>query len=217
MQAAGGYKETSTRRMSSAPIVFPPTRWSLVGRAPAGDVGLLIERYADCLARYLRLRFPELAPSDADDLHQEVLLHLLEHPELVAAASPREGGRFRYFLATLALNQARNVLRSRRRLQVRQQVLDEQAFAEQIPAAEPEVDQAWQEAVLAAAWGDLRGWEASGELESGLSDLLIQHLSGTPMRQLAAARGLSLATCQRRLARARTRLQQAISARSADT
>ena len=202
--------------MNSAPIAFPPTRWSLVGRVPSGDAGVLIERYADCLARYLRLRFPELAPSDADDLHQEVLLFLLEHPELVAAASPREGGRFRYFLATLALNQARNVLRSRRRVQVRQQVLDEQALAAQTSAAEPEVDQAWQEAVLVAAWGDLRGWEASGELEAGLPDLLAQHLAGTPLRELAAAHGLSLATCQRRLARARTRLQQAISVRSSE-
>ena len=174
-------------------------------------MGLLIERYADCLARYLRLRFPELAPSDADDLHQEVLVHLLEHPELVAAASPRAGGRFRYFLATLALNQARNVLRRRRRLQVRQQTLDEHTAA-----AEPEVDQAWREAVLVAAWGDLRGWAASGELEPELPDLLAQHLAGTPLRELAAAHGLSLATCQRRLARARTRLQQAITVRSAE-
>jgi RNA polymerase sigma factor (sigma-70 family) len=203
--------------MTPVPIAFPPTRWSLVGRAPNGDVGLLIERYADCLARYLRLRFPELAPSDADDLHQEVLLHLLEHPELVAAASPRAGGRFRYFLATLALNQARNVLRSRRRLQLRQHVLDERVLNEQTSAAEPEVDQAWQEAVLAAAWGDLRGWAASGELEPGLPDLLAQHLAGTPLRELATAHDLSLATCQRRLARARTRLQQAITVRSTDT
>lgn len=196
--------------MSSA-IPFPPTRWSLVGNAPAGDAGALVERYADALARYLRRRFPDLPAADFDDLVQEVLMHLLQRPELLAGASPREGGRFRYLLATVALNLARNVVRGRRR-----QAAREQALPEGQPVAEEDVERAWRESALAAAWADLRGWAAAGEIEPQIPGLLEEHLaSGVPVRELADRHGLSLATCQRRLAKGRTWLRKAFDTRSA--
>lgn len=195
--------------MSSA-IPFPPTRWSLVGNAPTGDAGALVERYADAIARYLRLRFPELPAVDFDDLVQEVLMHLLQRPELLAEASPRNGGRFRYFLATVALNQARNVVRSRRRAAARERPMPEDHPA----AVEAEVDRAWSAAALAAAWADLRGWASSGDIEAEIPSLLDEHMTtGAPLRELADRHGLSLATCQRRLAKGRTWLRRAIEAR----
>ena len=200
-------------------IPFPPTRWSLVGRAGSGDAtNELVERYADCLTRYLHLRFSSENSHELADVVQEVLVHLLEHPELLAGASPRAGGRFRYFLATIALNQARNVLRSRWRQQHREQPHDDSHASSEVAdplVADPRaVDQAWQAAVLAAAWADLRGWASDGTLEPEIPTLLAAHLvEGTPLRALAQQHQLSLATCQRRIAKGRTALQRAIGER----
>ncbi len=198
----------------SSTIPFPPTRWSLIGRVPTdhSDAAVVIERYADCLHRYLRCRFPQLALADFDDLVQDVLVKLLEHPELLAGASPSEGGRFRYYLATVALNQARNALRLRQRAQQRERMLGDDQLT--LTAAVPEVDAAWRASLLVQAWADLRGWAASGELEADIPGLLEEHLvNGTQMRELAEQHGLSLATCQRRIAKGRTWLQRALASR----
>lgn len=199
--------------MASA-IPFPPTRWSLIGRAGTGiGASELVEGYVDCLTRYLHLRFPRENPTERDDVVQEVLMHLIEHPELLAHASPREGGKFRYLLATVALNQARNVFRSRWRQQHREQPHDDERVSSE--TADPQaVDEAWQAAVLAAAWADLRGWASDGTLESEIPALLTAHLvDGLPLRDVAEAHHLSLATCQRRIAKGRTWLQKAITER----
>ncbi len=196
-------------------IPFPPTRWSLVGRASTdhGDAAQVVERYADCLQRYLRIRFPSLAQADFEDLVQDVLLHLLERPGLLTGASPSEHGRFRYYLATVALNQARNAWRSRCRERHHEQLLGD-AQEGLLDASLHEVDASWRESLLAQAWSDLRGWAASGELESEIPQLLEEHLLGeVPLRDLAERHGLSLATCQRRIAKGRTWLQRAIATR----
>jgi len=197
-------------------IPFPPTRWSLIGRADTSTgISELIERYADCLARYMHLRFPRENHTERDDVIQEVLVHLLEHPELLANATPRDGGKFRYFLATVALNQARNAFRSRWRQQHREQSHDESRLALAQETADPQaVDQAWQAAVLAAAWADVRGWATDGTLEPEIPALLTAHLvDGMPLREIAETHRLSLATCQRRIAKGRTWLQKAITER----
>lgn len=202
--------------MTSA-IPFPPTRWSLIGRVPAGagDAAVVIERYADCLHRYLRARFHYLAPADCDDLVQDVLLRLLEHPNLFSGASPREGGKFRYFLATVALNQARNLVRTQQRTHHREHPLHADHVAE-ISAEDPEVDHAWQQSVLALAWADLRGWATTGELEPEIPQLLEEHLvAEISLRELAKRHDIPLATCQRRIAKGRTWLQRAILSRGA--
>ena len=141
-------------------------------------------------------------------------MHLLARPELLASASPRDGGRFRYFLATVALNQARNVLRNQRR-----SVARERPMPDDHPAiVEAEVDRAWSSSALAAAWADLRGWAATGDIEAGIPPLLEEHLTtGTPLRELAERHGLSLATCQRRLAKGRTWLRRALDARTPES
>jgi RNA polymerase sigma factor (sigma-70 family) len=190
-------------------LVFPQTRWSLVGKVAGGGAGPLIERYATGIAAYLKLKFPDLPGPDLDDVTQEVLLHLLSHPDLLTGAKASDHGRFRYYLATVAFNQARNVVRSLRRSAAHQAHLDHE------PTFVPtEVDQAWESAALTAAWQDLRGWVASGEIEAEAVDLLERHLGeGIPLRDLAHASGLSLATCQRRVAKARTWLQEAVQIR----
>ncbi len=205
-------------------VPFPPTRWSLIDRirGGAGDgagdgqiqgLGELVGRYADCLARYLRIRFAHEDRTDLDDVIQEVLVSLLEQPELLSQARPREGGRFRYFIATVALNQARNAFRRRWRERGREvpSLTDQGTEIASETAESTQVDHAWTAAVLAAAWTDLRGWASQGDIESDIPTLLEGHLvQGVTLRELAEQHHLSLATCQRRIAKGRTWLQRAI-------
>ncbi len=199
-------------------IGFPETRWSLIGRLalqPA-EATVVMSLYADSIARYLRLKLP--TESDLEDVIQEVLLHLFEHPELMATAQPGVGSRFRYLLMTLAWNEARNRLRERWRRQSREKPqaadmvedLAEGAAAAPSPDT-PFMDRAWAESLLAQAWADVRGWATDGTLEAEIPELLHEHLvRGRNLRDLAADLDLPLATCHRRLARGRTYLQKAI-------
>jgi DNA-directed RNA polymerase specialized sigma24 family protein len=195
-------------------IGFPDTRWSLIGRLalePA-EAAVVMGLYADSIARYLRLKLP--GEGDLEDVIQEVLLHLFEHPELMAAAQPGDGSRFRYLLMTLAWNEARNRLRERWRRQSREkpapEAVEDHTGAPQ-PAETPFMDRAWAESLLAQAWADVRGWATDGTLEPEIPNLLHEHLvRGRNLRDLAAELELPLATCHRRLARGRTYLQKAI-------
>lgn len=75
--------------------LFPATRWSLVGRSvdAAPDRGLLLDHYADAIARYLAHRFPELRRrGEVDDLVQEVLLALMRNDAVLRRADPAHGG-----------------------------------------------------------------------------------------------------------------------------
>jgi DNA-directed RNA polymerase specialized sigma24 family protein len=202
-------------------IGFPDTRWSLIGRLALqpDQAAVVMDLYADSIGRYLKLKFP--GEADLDDIVQEVLLHLFEHPELMATAEPGAGSRFRYLLMTLAWNAARNRLRERWRRQQHERPgiggsdePDEPVSAEravETPAETPAMDRAWAESLLAQAWTDVRGWADDGTLESQIPVLLEEHLvHGRNLRDLAASLNLPLATCHRRLARGRTFLQKAI-------
>jgi DNA-directed RNA polymerase specialized sigma24 family protein len=200
------------------PADFPDTRWSLVARAE-GDAAPLLALYAEPVARYLAMKFPDAARDGRlDDLVQDVLAWMTEHPEVLARARPDAavagGSRFRWFVMTLAFNAARNALRRLGR------VATDEAAAEALaaPAVEPqaaaEMDRAWAAALLAAAWRDLAGWAASGVCEADVPNLLRGHLlDGQGVRELAEANRLSLGTCHRRLARGRALLRQAITDR----
>ncbi|MBA2482362.1 MAG: hypothetical protein H0V44_17000 [Planctomycetes bacterium] len=197
-------------------IGFPETRWSLIGRLslrPA-EAAVVMDQYADSISRYLRLKLPN--ESDLEDVIQEVLLHLFEHPELMAAAEPGVGSRFRYLLMTLAWNEARNRLRERWRRQHREKpVLPDDGAQPAAPAPESSetmaMDRAWAESLLAQSWADVRAWASDGTLEAEIPELLEGHLvRGRNLRDLAAELKLPLATCHRRLARGRTWLQKAI-------
>ncbi len=199
-------------------VGFPDTRWSVIGRLAQqpGEAGVLIDLYADPIARYLRLKFPgESSSGDFDDVIQEVLIHLFERPDLMAEAKPGAGSRFRYLLMTLAWNAARNAVRERRRRQHRELSTDADLVEDQ-NAAPATVDtdrmeRAWAEALLAAAWLDVRRWAGDGTLEADVPRLLEEHLvHGRDLRSLALELGLPLTTCHRRLAKGRTFLQKAI-------
>lgn len=211
---------------------FPETRWSLIGRLAEqpDQVAVVVELYADPIARYLRAKFPgEHGSTRLDDVVQEVLVYLMEHPGLIARARPGEtpaGGasKFRYFIMTLAFNAARNAWR--RQLHGKEMnaamgddgettVAEALAVAEQ-PADEQvqAMDRAWAESLLAAAWRDLRAWASDGTLEPEIPRILEMNLvEGRNLRDVAEHMKLPLATCHRRLARGRTYLQKAITDR----
>ncbi len=206
-------------------LSFPATRWSLIGRLGETPeaTAILLELYFDSIARYVRMRFPDEARTgDLDDVVQEVAIHVMERPDLLAGARPGLGSRFRHLLMTVALNAARNALRTRRRrrgkdVQVAEveDISDSASIAGHVDASSPQVDaamdRAWAESVLEQAWNDLRAWADQGLLEAECIPILEQSLlTGASVRDLAPAMGLSPATCQRRLARGRTFLQRAI-------
>jgi RNA polymerase sigma factor (sigma-70 family) len=211
-------------------IYFPETRWSLIGRLAdrPENAALLVELYVDSVARYLRLRLgSEVELADLDDLIQDVLTHLLEHPEIMAKAKPGVGSRFRYFLMTLAYNAVRNPLRRQRHIRSTElttghidesMLISEDAIASAAAASDQPtiemtktMDRAWAESVLAQAWNDVRLWSSNGTLEPEVYVVLEESLlAGRGIRDIAASHGMSRATCQRRLARGRNYLQRAI-------
>ncbi|MBA3847161.1 MAG: sigma-70 family RNA polymerase sigma factor [Planctomycetes bacterium] len=193
-------------------IRFPDTRWSLIRRIGdrPEDAAIVVDLYCDGIVRYLHLRLGgQAGPADIDDIAQEVLLHLLEHPQVLAEARPGAGSRFRYFLMTVAFNAARNEIRSRRRDAAHAEPLPDEAAHTVTAAESPEpefirvMDRAWAQSVLTSAWKDLRALAAEGGLEpEALAVLEDSLLRGQGLRAIAEARRLSLPTCQRRFARA---------------
>jgi hypothetical protein len=70
------------------PAGFPDTRWSPVARAD-GDAAPLLALYARPVARYLAVKFPDAARDGRlDDVVQDVLAWMTEHPEVLAQARP---------------------------------------------------------------------------------------------------------------------------------
>lgn len=210
---------------------FPDTRWSLIGRLAdhPDQVGVVVELYTDAIGRYLRAKFvSESLGGRIDDVIQEVLIYLLEHPDLIARAAPginRDGSasKFRYFLMTLAFNAARNAMRRHTRShEMNAAIGDEgETLAEALAIAQSptpdhirEMDRAWAESMLAAAWRDLAAWAKDGTLEPEIPRILEANLiEGRNLRDVCAEMDIPLATCHRRLARGRTYLQKAIADR----
>lgn len=187
---------------------FPDTRWSLIGRLGAGDdARLLVATYADAVGRYLRARLSGYDAGVVDDVVQEVLAQLLDHPEVLAQARPGPGSRFRHYLMQVAWNAARNALRRWQRGSG-QPLPSTEAIA---AAGDATADHAWAASVLAQAWDELRARRDAGTVEDDVVAVTEAHLiDGRALRDLVAAGLGSLATCSRRLALGRTLLQQTI-------
>jgi RNA polymerase sigma factor (sigma-70 family) len=156
----------------------------------------------------LALKFPDAQhQGQLDDIVQEVLTDILSKPTVLTRAHQQHGGHFRYYLMRVAYNAGRN---ARRRLRTRQTqpLVDDQA---QAADDDPDIDRAWATSILEQAWQDLHGWAEQGLLSDEAMLIAQRHLGGgEPLRQIADDLTLSLTTCHRRLAQARTLLQQAV-------
>jgi RNA polymerase sigma factor (sigma-70 family) len=211
---------------------FPETRWSLIGRLAEqpDQVAVVLELYADPIARYLRGKFvSDSAAARVDDVVQEVLVYLMEHPDLLARAHPGEiaegqASRFRYFIMTLAYNAARNAMRRQqhnREMNANMGDDGETTVAEALAVArkptddlQQAMDRAWAESLLTLAWRDLAAWAGDGTLEPEVVIIVKANLvEGRNLRDISAELKIPLATCHRRLARGRTYLQKAIADR----
>ena len=190
------------------PASFPTTRWSLLARSDGSPVSDVVELYADAIAAYLRHKLAQRLPaSDLDDVVQDVLIHLLEHPDLLNQAKPGDGSRFRHYLMTLAWNEARNAARRRRPTGV--PLPDEPTGATPI-----ESDRAWARSVIDQAWREVAAWCDDGTAPPETIAVLRQAFGdGAPLRDVAVTLGISLATASRRLALGRTLLQKSIADR----
>jgi DNA-directed RNA polymerase specialized sigma24 family protein len=179
-------------------LPFPDTRWSLVASVGNGSLpaGRLVGLYADAVARYLRVRFPDQPGYAVDDAVQEVLVWLLEHPDVLARAAPGPGSRFRHWLMAVCQRAARNAFR--RHVQGGPAIDPEIAAPEQ--PVDAGMDRAWAESVLQGAWRDLDGLVRSGVLDPQCLAAVEDHLvRGMTIRAIATARGLGLGTAHRRL------------------
>jgi RNA polymerase sigma factor (sigma-70 family) len=189
---------------------FPDTRWSLIRRLAASDGAgiLLVDAYADAVARYLHARCAAHGIDRANDIVQEVMVHLLERPDVLARATPGPGSRFRHFLMSVAWNEARNALR-RTRPTTAEAIRESDATDD--AAIDRGMERAWAASVLEQAWQELRARRDAGDVDAEVVRISEQHLiAGTTLRDIAGSGVASLATCSRRLAQGRTLLQQAI-------
>jgi RNA polymerase sigma factor (sigma-70 family) len=185
---------------------------------------VLIGLYADAVGTYLARKLAGEKPERIEDTVQEVLLDLLGKPEVLARARPGSGSRFRYYLMNLAWYSALNVLRhARRRDHVSLDAVtddEDHALAERLtgdvpaPDQQQAMDRAWAVSVVQQALDELKRWTRDGTLEpEAFAVLQAQFIEGKGLREIGAELGLSAATCSRRLAKARTLLQQAIADR----
>jgi RNA polymerase sigma factor (sigma-70 family) len=179
---------------------FPATRWSLIGAPDA--TGTLLALYAEPIARYLAMKLPEaVRDRRIDDVVQETLTWLAEHPEVLARAKPGAGSRFRWYVMTVAFNQARNALR-----RLRPEAGAEAPEAEIPPEEGTAMDRAWAASVITDAWRDLAGWT-----DAATCAATRLHLSeGLGVREIAQRLDLSLGACHRRIASGRGLLRKAI-------
>lgn len=197
---------------------FPATRWSLVARCgdDGGAATALVERYADAVHRYLGGKLPDLDPALLDDLVQEVLLALLQRPEILARARAGGDSRFRYLLMRVAWNAARNALRRLRNRQPR--IVDPadldaalSGVRDEDPVEDRDMDRAWALSLIDRGWRELRAWTEEGLLPTECLPVLDRHLvQGQGLRQIAAELDLALATCQRRLSAGREALARSL-------
>ncbi len=196
--------------------VFPATRWSLIARLTEQPEAVreVVEIYADAVARYLVMKFPrEHGAGRLDDVVQEVLLALIEKPEVLARARRGDGSRFRYLLMRVAHNAARNAVRrlADRHLVVSQTVAEWADDAETLATPDPGMDQAWARSLIDIAWDELRAWVREGVVPADCLIVAETHLlHGAHLRDIAADQGIGLGTCHRRLARARHLLRRSI-------
>ena len=202
-------------------IDFPATRWSMVARLEGGpqEAAPLLALYADAIGAYLRAKLADERPDRIEDVVQEVLLGLLHRPEAMARAAPGAGSRFRHWLMHIAWQAALNHLRHLRRRDL--PALDPSIDAGQPPADDAvpveqqgAMDRAWALSVLRQAMEDARTDASAGRLDPEALRVLTAHLiDGRALRDIAAATGLSLATCSRRLAEGRRHLQRSMADR----
>lgn len=180
--------------------------------------------YADAIGAYLSRKLVGEKKDRIDDTIQEVLLDLLGKPDVLAKAQPGSGSRFRYYLMNLAWFSARNSVRYARRRDHASldgtSNEDDHGQIEQLAGDAPAPDQqramdkAWAVSVVQQAFEELRRWAQNGSLEPEAFAVLQAHfIEGKGLREIGAGMKLSAATCSRRLARARTVLQQAIADR----
>ena len=207
-------------------LTFPATRWSLIARLPEQPqhVAVLIGLYTDAIGAYLARKLSDEKPERIEDVVQEVLLDLLGKPEVLAKAQPGSGSRFRYYLMNLAWFSALNYLRhARRRDHASLDALAEAADQARVergvgdlpaPDQQQAMDRAWAISVVQQALEELKRWTQDGTLEpQAFAVLQANFIAGKGLREIGEALHISAATCSRRLAKARTLLQQAIADR----
>lgn len=209
-------------------MYFPTTQWTLLARASlnaetAGRQALeeLCRRYWSPLHQFIRAR--GYTETEAQDLTQEFLLHLLEHSTLQKAERSR--GKFRSFLLGalvrfLADEYDRRNAQKRGQGAVHLSVEDEAADLAALPEPVTLFDREWALVILENA---LRGvqeeFEAGGSVArfAVLRHFLPGSLEVPTYEQAAAQLGLSLPALKSELHRLRKRFKELVRQEVAST
>jgi len=213
---------------------FPPTRWSLVGRAGADQTRVASEAL-ETLCRaywyplYAFLRRSGYSPEDSQDWAQSFFEYLLEH-RLVGKAR-QEKGRFRSFLlATLKhfISSEQRRLSAQKRGGGRILISLDAKTSEDRYACEPAdlhtpetlFELSWARTVLARAAASLKKEHAAaGKLEifARLEPYLQSGREGPSYAETAAALGKTEDAIKSGVQRLRQRFQQLLRAQIAET
>lgn len=213
---------------------FPPTRWSLVGRAGADQTRVASEAL-ETLCRaywyplYAFLRRSGYSPADAQDWAQSFFEYLLEN-RIVGKARP-EKGRFRSFLlATMKhfISSEQRRLGAQKRGGGRVLISLDEAASEQRYACEPAdahtpetiYELSWARTVLARAAASLQQEHAAaGKLAvfTRLQPYLQSGREGPSYAETAAALGKTEDAIKSGVQRLRQRFQQLLRAQIAET
>ena len=213
---------------------FPPTRWSLVGRA--GDEHTRVASEAlETLCRaywyplYAFLRRSGYSPHDAQDWAQSFFEYLLENR--VVGKARQEKGRFRSFLlATLKhfISSEQRRLSAQKRGGGRVLISLDEAASEERYACEPAdlhtpetlFELSWARTVLARAAASLENEHAAAgkrEVFARLQPYLQSGREGPSYAETAAALGKSEDAIKSGVQRLRQRFQQLLRAQIAET
>jgi RNA polymerase sigma factor (sigma-70 family) len=169
-------------------MYFPTTRWTLLAKAtlsdePTGRAALddLCRRYWKPLSAYIRMR--GYGATEAEDLTQEFIMHVMQHATLTRV--DRERGKFRTFLLG-SLNHFLNDMRDKRRAAKRGGTAEHEPLSETGATANASVaasestlfDREWALTILRTALGELRA-EVANENHAMRFDVLQRFLPGS--------------------------------------
>lgn len=205
---------------------FPETRWSLVLRA-GGESTPATRRAMDELCRAYEAPLRQLAcclrrdPDGVDDLLQGFFLHLVEGKRLGSADSTR--GQFRKFLQTALRNYANNVhdaeTAQKRGGRARFVDADPDELSSKAPTPDELFDQKWADTVIKRVLerlGDEQARIGKGALFEALRERLADD-DGAPLRDVAAALGMSESAVKVALHRLRRHFAELMRAEVAET
>jgi RNA polymerase sigma-70 factor (ECF subfamily) len=215
--------ENKDTGQTSAPGLFPNTRWTMVRRAQADSqtaLGSLFESYREPLLIWLRIKAYKYAPLEPEDLVQGFCAHLLSRQFM--ANVQQEKGKFRTFLLTALQRYAKDEHEKWRagkrgggQTPASLQETDDQGQPLHDPAGsgtapDLDFDRAWAQTILANALRQLEtecARSGHAALCTALEPVMFADETASPYREIGKRLGMSEGAVKTAASRIRARLK----------